>query len=100
MKRIILLTGIFFMMWVALVAQNQAIVQSEGLFFTDASQTKLYTGEYKEFYDNGALKVEMNIKEGKPEGPYIIYFANGKPQEVRAYRNGEFGSSQKVVGSR
>lgn len=90
MKRIILLTGIFFMMWVALVAQNQAIVQSEGLFFTDASQTKLYTGEYKEFYDNGALKVEMNIKEGKPEGPYIIYFANGKPQEVRAYRNGEF----------
>ena len=90
MKRIILLTGFFLMVWGVLAAQSQGIVQSDGLFFTDATQTKLYTGEYKEFYDNGALKVEMNIREGKPEGPYIIYFANGKPQEVRAYRNGEF----------
>ena len=72
MKRINLLTGIFFMVWGALAAQSQGIVQSDGLFFTDATQTKLYTGEYKEFYDNGALKVEMNIREGKPEGPYII----------------------------
>ena len=75
---------------VGLSAQTNKIIQSDGLFFTDASQTKLYTGEFKEFFDNGALKVEMNIKEGKPEGPYIIYFENGKPNEVRAYRNGEF----------
>jgi len=74
----------------SLSAQTSKIVQSDGLFFTDATQTKLYSGEYKEFFDNGALKVEMNIKEGKPEGAYIVYFANGKPNEVRAYRNGEF----------
>ncbi|MBN2766942.1 MAG: toxin-antitoxin system YwqK family antitoxin [Paludibacteraceae bacterium] len=78
------------MVFVSLSAQTTNIVQSEGLYFTDATQTKLYTGEYKEFYDNDALKLEMNIKEGKPEGSYIIYFANGKPHEVRAYRNGEF----------
>lgn len=54
---------------VSLSAQTNKIIQSDGLFFTDASQTKLYTGEFKEFFDNGALKVEMNIKEGKPEGP-------------------------------
>ena len=52
MKRINLLTGIFFMVWGALAAQSQGIVQSDRLFFTDATQTKLYTGEYKEFYDN------------------------------------------------
>lgn len=71
-------------------AQSDKIIQSDGLFFTDATQTKLYSGEYKEFYEGGAIKVEMNIKEGKPEGSYIIYFANGKPNEIRAYRNGEF----------
>ena len=47
---------------VSLSAQTNKIIQSDGLFFTDASQTKLYTGEFKEFFDNGALKVEMNIK--------------------------------------
>ena len=71
-------------------AQSTSIVQSDGLFFTDATQTKLYTGELKEFYDNGALKLEINIKEGKPQGAYIVYFSNGKPNEVRSYRNGIF----------
>ncbi|MCE1154686.1 MAG: toxin-antitoxin system YwqK family antitoxin, partial [Bacteroidales bacterium] len=65
-------------------------VQSDGLFFTDVTQTRLYTGEYREYFDDGSLKVEMNIKDGKPEGAYIVYFSNGKPNEVRAYRNGEF----------
>lgn len=69
---------------------SEKIVQSEGLFFTDATQTKLYSGEFKEYFANGALKVEINILNGKPEGAYLVYFANGKPNEVRAYRNGEF----------
>lgn len=76
----------------SIIAQNQPgnIIESNGLYFTDASQSKLYNGEYKEFYPTGELKVEMNLKDGKPEGSYIVYFANGKPNEVRAYRNGEF----------
>ena len=75
---------------VALLAQDVKIIQSDGLFFTDATQTKLYSGEYKEFFDSHALKLEMNILNGKPEGAYIVYFENGKPNEVRAYRNGQF----------
>lgn len=73
-----------------LIAQKNKIVHSEGLFFTDGSQTKLYTGEYKEYFDNGSIKLEINIKDGKPQGAYIVYFMNGKPNEVRSYRNGEF----------
>ena len=88
MRKNILLILLF--VCVAGFAQNNKIVQSDGLFFTDATQTKLYSGEYKEFFDNGALKLEMNIRDGKPEGAYIVYFANGKPNEIRAYRNGEF----------
>ncbi|HPO67728.1 MAG TPA: toxin-antitoxin system YwqK family antitoxin [Paludibacteraceae bacterium] len=77
---------------ISIVAQknDSTIVQSEGLFYTDATQTKLYTGEYKEFYDNHALRLEMFIKDGKPEGMCIIYFPNGKPKEVRSYLNGVF----------
>jgi antitoxin component YwqK of YwqJK toxin-antitoxin module len=65
-------------------------IQSDGLFFTDVTQTKLYTGGYREFYENGALKLEMTIINGKPEGPYVVYYSNGKPREVRSYLNGQF----------
>ena len=85
------LTAIFALsVFTILLAQANKIIQSDGLFFTDASQTKLYTGEYKEYFDNGELKLEMNIQNGKSEGAYIVYFQNGKPNEVRAYRNGNF----------
>ncbi|MCX6308291.1 MAG: hypothetical protein NTY32_05470, partial [Bacteroidia bacterium] len=65
-------------------------IESDGLFFADATQTKLYTGGYKEFYDNGELKLEMMIVQGKPEGPYVVYFQNGRPNEVRSYHDGKF----------
>lgn len=65
-------------------------VESEGLFFTDASQTKLYTGGYKEFFDDGELRLEMMIIQGKPEGPYVVYYRNGRPNEVRSYHDGKF----------
>ena len=71
-------------------AQENRITLSNGMYFTDATQTQLYNGEYKEFYPGGALKLEMTIKDGKPQGAYIVYFESGKPHEVRAYRNGEF----------
>lgn len=84
-KKIIILTLCSIL---ALGLSAQKIVQSEGMFFTDATQTKLYTGDYKEYYETGELKLEVNIKEGKPEGSYVVYFKNGKPNEVRAYKDG------------
>ena len=71
-------------------SEPSSIVQSDGLFFTDISQTKLYTGDYREFYDNGTMRLEMYIKDGKPEGDYVVYFPNGKPNEIRSYRDGKF----------
>lgn len=90
MKHWILSSLLLFAVVLTAQSPESKIVQSDGLFFTDATQTKLYSGEYREYFDDGSLKVEMNIKEGKPEGAYIVYFRNGKPNEVRAYRNGEF----------
>lgn len=90
MLKTIFITALLFLV-LGLFAQSDInIIQSNGLFFTDKTQTKLYNGEYKEYFDNKSLKLEMFIKDGKPEGAYIIYFSNGRPNEVRAYRNGEF----------
>ena len=65
-------------------------VLSEGVYFTDVSQTKLYSGIYREYYENGALKLELFLEDGRPEGTYVVYFENGRPNEVRSYHKGQF----------
>jgi len=75
MHKILLLMSVIMTLHMSVFSQKSepsTIVQSDGLFFTDLSQTKLYTGDYREFYDNGSLRLEMYIKDGKPEGDYII----------------------------
>jgi len=65
-------------------------VECDGLFFTDGTQTKLYSGGYQEYFANGELRLDMMIVSGKPDGPYVVYFENGRPNEVRSYHNGQF----------
>ena len=66
------------------------IVQAGGLYFTDASQTQLFTGNYQEYYSNGNLKLEIYIKNGLPHGTCVIYFDNNNPKEIRSYKDGMF----------
>ena len=65
------------------------VVKIDEVYFTDATQTQLYTGNYQEYYDNGALKLEICIKNGLPHGTCIMYFDNNQPKEIRSYKNGE-----------
>lgn len=62
---------------------------SGGFYFKDKAQTQFYTGDYREYYNNGTLKLEMQIRDGVPEGPYIVYFENRKPREVCSYKDGK-----------
>ncbi len=39
---------------------------SGGIYYRDRTQTELYTGDYREYYGNGTLKLEMQIKDGVP----------------------------------
>jgi len=66
------------------------VVKIDEVYFTDATQTQLYTGNYQEYYDNGVLKLEICIKNGLPHGTCIMYFDNNQPKEIRSYKNGEF----------
>lgn len=77
-----------------LTAQDQKqsdplIYYSNGYYYADKAQSRFYTGDYREFYENGTLKLEMQIRDGMPERPYIVYFENRKPQEVRSYKDGK-----------
>ena len=65
-------------------------IESEGVYFTDVTQTALFNGYYREYYESGDLKLEMYIKDGRPEGTYVVYFENARIKEVRSYRNGVF----------
>ena len=62
---------------------------SNGYYFTDPEQHHVYTGDYREYYENGTLRLEVSIKNGTPEGTYVIYFDNRRPHEVRSYRDGK-----------
>ena len=67
------------------IVSETPIVYVDGLYYTDASQQRLYTGDYREFYETGAIRLEINIKDGKPTGTFIVYFPNGRPEEVRTH---------------
>ena len=59
----------------SLAIQAQDLVLSEGQYYTDETQTTPYTGRYTEFYDDGMLKMELYLKDGRPEGTYVIYLS-------------------------
>jgi antitoxin component YwqK of YwqJK toxin-antitoxin module len=43
----------------------------------------------KEFYDNGAVKVDMKYKDGKRNGPTYSYYKDGKPWSLNFFENDE-----------
>lgn len=51
----------------SLAIRAQDLVLSEGQYYTDATQTTPYTGRYTEFYDDGMLKMELFLKDGRPK---------------------------------
>jgi len=73
---------------VNVVAQQP--VYSEGLYYTDKTQTELFTGYYREYYESGDLKLDVFLYNGRPEGTYVVYFPNARIKEVRAFRKGLF----------
>lgn len=48
----------------------------------------LKDGPYKEFYDNGSIKVLGRIKNGKRVGKWSAWFKSGELQSELAYKNG------------
>ena len=64
---------------------NAQIVEKNGKYYD--LNDNLYTGEYTEFYDNGNLKMMMNLENGLIIGEVSIYYENGNLNEQREYKN-------------
>ncbi|MDR2938340.1 MAG: toxin-antitoxin system YwqK family antitoxin [Prevotellaceae bacterium] len=69
--------------------ESTPIYQSGSMYYRDKKQTTPYTGDYREYYPNGTLKLEIQIGNGLPEGAYVVYFEDRKPKEVRSYKKGK-----------
>ena len=69
-------------------SSQEVPVLIEGIYYCDATQSRLYNGPHREYFENGDLKMEMYIVQGKPDGTYVVYYPNAKIKEVRSYLNG------------
>src|SRR6056297_2916344 len=81
---------ILYILYLLLLSSNlfaQDIEQKGNKYYT--SEGELYTGIYKEYFENGNLKLEASIKEGVYDGITILYFKSGNRKEQRAYREGK-----------
>ena len=84
---------------ISVFAESDIITLSDGIYFKDGSQKELYTGDYKELYPDGSLKLEMRIKNGQIEGTYVTYFPNGNVKEVRSYLDGQLHGTWRTYNS-
>jgi len=53
--------------------------------FKNKNDTSSYT--FYEFFKNGELKKEINVKDNKKEGRYIKYYENGEIKEFISFKN-------------
>lgn len=87
MKKLIF-TLVFSLCIIVTFAHAQNIyIGEDGLYYD--SLNNLYTGTYIEYYDNGTLKGEYTIVDGKNDGITKLYFETGQLNESRSYRKGE-----------
>ncbi len=69
----------------ALTLQAQHLEREDGIYYDKYNNP--YTGTYAEHYENGQIKIEMQIKSGLKHGIIKMFFINGRIKEIRAYYN-------------
>jgi antitoxin component YwqK of YwqJK toxin-antitoxin module len=50
-------------------------------------KNKVFSGFINQFYPNGKLKKHFSVYQGKMHGTYQSYYEDGKPWEIRTYKN-------------
>ena len=60
------------------------LVEREGIFYEISSQTP-FTGTVVEFHDNGQLKEQGFLKDGKLYGPWEFYYKNGQLKQKGSF---------------
>ena len=56
-------------------------------------------GAARQYYENGQLQIDMNYEHGIPNGPYTMYYEAGNPQIETTLKDGKvFGKVQRYKG--
>ncbi len=82
MKKLLLLLA-----FLGVSSLNAQTIKSEnGVYVTNTGE--LYTGLLTNSDENGVKKSEITIKDGKPDGESVYFYANGKVMETGNYKAG------------
>ena len=84
MKKTLLIICFLFLNLSFLFSQQLEI--KDGIYYKDK---KVYTGNYKENYANGNLKMDVNILNGINNGISTYYYENGNKKEQQSFSKGE-----------
>jgi hypothetical protein len=60
----------------------------EGVQYLKDSDTP-YTGTVFKLHDNGEKEMEVNLKDGKPDGLIVTYYENGQKKEQSNFKDGK-----------
>lgn len=82
MRTLVLFFG--FIIFFTIHSFAQEIRESGGIYY---SNSQPYTGTYISHFDNGKVKMSMDLKNGLKHGETRIYFENGKLKEICSYKD-------------
>jgi antitoxin component YwqK of YwqJK toxin-antitoxin module len=81
-KTIMILSSL--LLWTS--AFSQVTLGDDGIYY-DKDQ-KPFTGEYREYFDNGQAKQDMILLNGRIDGKVNLWYRSGKLKEIRMFRSG------------
>ena len=67
----------------------------EGDFYKCQVKNREMNGNFKEYYENGNIKIDVNYKEGKYDGICKEYYVNGNPKIDCIMKNGKLDGPYK-----
>ena len=78
------------------IMQLTVLEKDDELVIEEISPDDLDARKYNEYYDNGNLKIEANLKEGLKHGIYREYFDNGNLRVKGRYKNDLMDGNWKI----
>lgn len=81
-KAILLFSGLLLFF----TAFSQITLKEDGLYYDKSGA--LFSGDYKEYYDNGQVRQEMSVLNGRIDGKVNLWFRSGKLKETRTFSEG------------
>ena len=64
-----------------------SLIEKNAVYYTKDKQP--YSGQVSSFYENGSIKSEWTLKNGRLDGLYNLWYKSGKKWFQKNYKDGE-----------